>query len=89
MHASKNLFVSSILKPVISLYPASDKCLTSYNTKSVYFKISSYSPNPTPDVSKHVCIPSALHSLRTSNKNSGCLNGSPPEKVTPPPEVAK
>ena len=48
---SQNL---SIFCPVICLYSSLSTAFTSRITRSTYFKISSYSPKPTPAVSKHV-----------------------------------
>ena len=42
-----------------------------------------------PQVSRAVCTPSARSRRSTSVTNAACASGSPPEKVTPPPDSSK
>ena len=49
-------------------------------------RMSSYAPSPAPEVSRQVWIPALRSRARHSARNSGWNSGSPPEKVTPPPE---
>ena len=41
-----------------------------------------------PEVSRAVCIPFSLHSLKSSNIKEACISGSPPEAVIPPVKKA-